>query len=186
MSWSGAALREHAIIEEIEPKAQSVTIEELVRLQAQTVFRVAYSLVRNHADAEDVVQETFLRAMKHGRLETIENHKAWLTKVAWRLALDRAKRIPTEPLEPILGTLMSAEGSLEDALQEKQRGELLRALLQTLPFDLRQVTVLSTVEEMTSGDIAAVLGIPEGSVRTRLMRARQMLKQKLEAKLETK
>lgn len=186
MSWAGAALQENAIGEESEARAQSVTIEDLVRLHAQTVFRVAYSLVRNHADAEDVVQETFLRAWKHGRLDGIENYKAWLVKIAWRLALDRAKRIPAEPLEPMLETLRVAEGSLEDALEEQQRSELLRGLLQTLPPELREVTVLSTVEEMTSGDIATVLGIPEGSVRTRLMRARQMLKQKLAAKLEKK
>ena len=186
MSWAGAALRESVISEEIEAKAQSVTIDDLVRRYAQTVFRVAYSLVRNHADAEDVVQETFLRAVRHAQLDQIENHKAWLVKIAWRLALDRAKRIPTEPLEPILETLRSAESSLEDALESKQRSDLLRGLLQTLPSDLREVTMLSTVKEMTSGDIAAVLGIPEGSVRTRSMRARQMLKQKLAAKLEKK
>jgi RNA polymerase sigma-70 factor (ECF subfamily) len=185
MSWAGTALRESAISES-ESKAQSVTVEELVRLHAQTVFRVAYSLVRNHADAEDVVQETFLRTMKKGRLDGIENHRAWLTKIAWRLALDRAKQIPPEPLEPMLETLRAAEGGLDDVLEEQQRSELLRGLLQTLPSDLREVTVLSTVEEMTSGDIAMVLGIPEGSVRTRLMRARQMLKQKLAAKLEKK
>jgi RNA polymerase sigma-70 factor (ECF subfamily) len=186
MSWAGAALRESDIVEESESKAQSVSIDDLVRQHAQTVFRVAYSLVRNHADAEDVVQETFLRAMKHGRLDGIDNYKAWLGKIAWRLALDRAKRIPAEPLEPMLETLRYAERSLEDALEQQQRSDLLRELLQTLPSDLREVTVLSTVEEMTSGDVAAVLGIPEGSVRTRLMRARQMLKQKLQAKLERK
>jgi RNA polymerase sigma-70 factor (ECF subfamily) len=186
MSWAGTASRGTAIGETIKRKVRSVTVEELVTLYAQMVFRVAYSLVRNHADAEDVVQETFLRAMRHDRLDGIENHSAWLNKIAWRLALDRAKRIPAEPLDPILETLRASKWSLEDAIEEQQRSELLRALLHTLPSDLREVTVLSTVEEMTSADIATVLGIPEGSVRTRLMRARLMLKQKLAAKLERK
>jgi len=182
MSWAGAALREHIL--EFATKAESLTIDDLVRQHAQTVFRVAYSLVRNHADAEDLVQETFLRVMRHGRLDRIENHKAWLVKIAWRLALDRAKRIQPEPLDDVIERVRSAEGDLEDAIAAKQRSELLRHLLQTLPSDLREVTVLSTVQEMTSADIAAVVGIPEGSVRTRLMRARQMLKQKLAATLE--
>ena len=184
MSWVGAALQEQIL--EIGAKAQSVTIEELVHLYAKTLFRVAYSMVRSHTDAEDVVQETFLRAIKHGRLDRIENHRAWLVKIAWRLALDRVKRTPLGPLDEVVETLRSPEPDLEDAIAEKERSELLRALLMTLPQDLREVTVLSTIQEMTSTDIAAVAGIPEGSVRTRLMRARQMLKQKLAAKLEKK
>ncbi|MGZ5744513.1 MAG: RNA polymerase sigma factor [Burkholderiales bacterium] len=184
MSWAGAALREQIL--EFDAKVESVTIEELVQIHAQMLFRVAYSVVRNHTDSEDVVQETFLRAMKHGRLDSIENHKAWLVKIAWRVALDRARRIPPEPLDEVLHTLRSAEGDLEDAIAEKERSELLRALLQSLPSDLREVTVLSTIQEMTSADIAAVVGIPEGSVRTRLMRARQMLKQKLGRSVSTR
>lgn len=186
MSCAGAALREIVIIPEIAANTASVTMEDLVRAHAQTVFRVAYSLVRNHADAEDVVQETFLRVLKHGRMDKIENHRAWLVKIAWRLALDRAKKIPVEPLDDVMEVLRSNEPLADDAIHERQRGELLRQLLQSLPADLRKVTVLSTVEEMTSADIAGVLGIPDGSVRSRLMRARQMMKEKLAAMLEKK
>ena len=186
MSGAGAALQETVIIPEIDARAESVTIEDLVRAYSQTVFRVAYSVVRNHADAEDVAQETFLRAMKHGKLDKIENHKAWLVKIAWRLALDRAKKITTQPLEDVIEVLKAGELPADDAIDARQRSELLRQLLESLPADLREATVLSTVEEMTSADIATVLGIPDGSVRNRLMRARQMMKQKLAAMLEKK
>jgi RNA polymerase sigma-70 factor, ECF subfamily len=182
----GAALQETFIIAGTGAKAASVTIEDLVREHARTVFRVAFSLVRNHADAEDVAQETFLRAMKHGRLDKIDNHKAWLVKIAWRLALDRAKRIPPAPLDDVIETLRSSDRPLEDAIDDRQRSELVHRLLNTLPADLRDVVILSTVEEMTSADVAIALGIPEGSVRTRMMRARQILKQKLAAMLEKK
>lgn len=171
---------------ELDETAASVTMEDLVREHARTIFRVAYSMVRNHADAEDVAQETFLRATRHGRLELIENHRAWLVKIAWRLALDRAKRLPDQPLEDVEATLRSAEGPLDEALSQEQRTLLLRKLIGTLPPDLRQVIVLSTVEEMANADIAQVLGIPEVSVRGRALRARQMLKQKLSAWLEKK
>jgi RNA polymerase sigma-70 factor, ECF subfamily len=186
MSGAGAALRESIIIPEIDARAESVTIEDLVRTHSQTVFRVAYSVVRNHADAEDVAQETFLRAMKHGKLDEIENHKAWLVKIAWRLALDRTKKMPSEPLDHVIEVLRSDEPLADEAIHERQRSELLRQLLESLPADLREVTVLSTVEEMNSSDIGTVLGIPDGSVRNRLMRARQMMKQKLAAMLEKK
>lgn len=171
---------------EIERIATSMTVEDLVREHAQTVFRVAYSVVRNHADAEDVVQETFLRATRFGRLDSIENHRAWLVKISWRLAIDRVRRAPEEPLDDVETTLRSADRPLDEALTEQQRLRLLRQLIATLPADLREVIVLSTVDEMRSADIAEVLGIPEGSVRGRALRARQMLKQKLAAWLEKK
>ncbi len=171
---------------EFERIASSVTVEELVREHARTVFRVAFSVVRNHADAEDVVQETFLRATRFTKLDSIENHRAWLVKIAWRLSLDRAKRRPEEPLDDVITTLHASDRPLDDALSQDQRLRLMRQLIATLPPDLRDVLVLSTVDEMGSAEIAQVLGIPEGSVRRRAMRARQMLKQKLAAWLEKK
>jgi len=183
MSSAGVALGGSIIISEIEKLART-TIEFLVLEHSRTIFKVAYSVVRNQEDAEDIAQETFLKAMKHGRFDEIENHKAWLAKIAWRLALDRVKRAPMEPLDDIIETLRSTDQPLEDAIGEQQRSVLMRRLIDALPADLREVVVLSTVEEMTSADIASAMGIPEGSVRTRMMRARQMLKQKLATMLE--
>jgi RNA polymerase sigma-70 factor (ECF subfamily) len=86
----------------------------------------------------------------------------------------------------VVQTLRSTDAPLEDAINEQQRSGLMRRLLETLPSDLREIVVLSTVDEMTSADVAIAMGIPEGSVRTRMMRARQLLKQKLAAMLEKK
>lgn len=181
-----AAWQETVILGEIEATAASTTVEELVHAHARTVFRVAYAVVRNHEDAEDIAQETFLRAMKHGDLSKIENHKAWLVKIAWRLAVERAKRQRAEPLDEVIETLRASDVPLEEAINDRQRGELMSRLLAALPKYLREVVALSTVEEMTSADVAIAMGIPEASVRTRMMRARQMLKQKLAAMLEKK
>jgi len=181
MSSVAMASRENIL--EVAQRAET-TIEDLVREHARTVFRVAYSVVRNHADAEDVAQEAFLRATRHGRLESIENPRAWLVKIAWRLALDKVRRAPEEPLDDVVDTLRSAEGPLDEALLQEQRTRLLRRLIATLPSDLRQVIVLSTVEEMANADIAQALGIPDASVRGRARRARRMLKQKLASWLE--
>ena len=181
---SSAAWQENLL--ELERTAANVTMEDLVREHAQTVFRVAYSVVRNREDAEDVAQETFLRVTRHGRLQAIENHRAWLVKIAWRLALDRVRRVREQPLEDIVETLRSADGPLDEALSQAQRTKLLRQLIGTLPDDLRKVILLSTVKEMSSADIAQVIGIPEVSVRGRALRARQMLKQKVAAWLEKK
>src|SRR5437764_13663135 len=66
-------------------------IESLVREHSRLVFRIAYSVVRNHADAEDVVQEVFLRVTKHGA-QGIEDPKAWISRIAWRASVDRFRK----------------------------------------------------------------------------------------------
>ena len=71
-------------------------LEVTVREQARLVYKIAYSVLRNHHDAEDVAQETFLRFLRQRkRWAEIHDRRAWLATVAWRVALDR-KRMPAE------------------------------------------------------------------------------------------
>ena len=170
-----------------EERAVNESVEALVHEHARMVFKIAYSVLRHHADAEDVAQEVFLRVLRHGReLDRVRNQKAWVAKIAWRTAVDRLKR-REQPEEDVTSAIEDLRGdrlSMDDALAERQRMELLRAMIASLPRDLREPLVLSTVQEMSNSDIAEVLGIPEASVRTRMARARTMLRQKLEALLE--
>jgi RNA polymerase sigma-70 factor, ECF subfamily len=163
----------------------SESVEALVHEHARMVFKIAYSVLRHHADAEDVAQEVFLRVLRHGReLDRVRNQKAWVAKIAWRTAIDRAKR--RDQSEEVASAIEDPGDllSMDDALAEQQRMRLLRAMIATLPRDLREPLVLSTVQEMSNSDIAEVLAIPEASVRTRMARARTMLRQKLEALFE--
>lgn len=180
-------LTEIAIVSQTSVISESV--EELVREHARMVFRIAFSLLRNHADAEDVAQEVFLRAFRNGsRLLQVTNQKAWIARISWREALRRSKQRdqPKDETETSLAKLETGRLSVDDALAEQQKRDLLRALIATLPRDLREPLVLSTIEEMSSSDIAEVLAIPEASVRTRIARARNMLKQKLESLLRSR
>jgi RNA polymerase sigma-70 factor, ECF subfamily len=174
---------------------QSLT--DAVREHSRFVFKVAYSLLRNPADAEDAVQETFLRAMRHvDEFAKVDDQRAWLARTAWRIALDRTRRRPEPSLDDETnGAMLAYLGEIatnsalthsgaESSLIADQMLALLRSLIAKLPSDLRDVVTLSTVEEMSSSQIAAVLGIPEGSVRTRLLRARNLLKEKLTALLD--
>jgi RNA polymerase sigma-70 factor (ECF subfamily) len=113
----------------------------------------------------------------------VRNQKAWVAKIAWRMALDHAKRRtrPRINVESSLDQLRVAGIEIDERMAEEQQVQLLRAMIATLPCDLREPLVLSTVDEMSNSDIAEVLGIPEASVRTRMARARTMLKQKVEA-----
>ncbi len=163
--------------------------EAAVRAHGTLVYRVAFSLLGHHHDAEDAVQETFLRFWKQRqRWREIADPRAWLARTAWRVSLSRRQaRATTDSLEDAAGAVLRlrAEGAGADEIAATaQMRELLARLIAGLPAELRDVLVLSTVEELTSAEIAAALDIPEGSVRTRRMRARELLRHKLTAILE--
>jgi RNA polymerase sigma-70 factor (ECF subfamily) len=115
----------------------------------------------------------------------VENHKIWLARIAWRVAVERNRRrrstqeIPLEdPEKPIL-ELPSLEAPADEALHSWQVGAQLERLIAALPKKLREPLILSAVKEMSPREVAATLGINEAAVRSRVFRARQVLKEKL-------
>jgi RNA polymerase sigma-70 factor, ECF subfamily len=168
-------------------------LEGLVRDHAQLVFRIVYSVLRNHADAEDATQETFLRAVRHrAKLSEIQDAKAWLARIAWRVAIDRKRMGATASLDDIEGTegaaalrsLRDSGAGAEQIASDRQMLALMEQLIAGLPRELREVTILATVQELSTREMSEVLAIPEATVRTRLFRARQMLRDKLAHVLE--
>ena len=168
-------------------------LEALVREHAQLVFRIAYSVLRNHADAEDATQETFLRAVRHrAKLREIQEPKAWLARIAWRVAIDRKRMGTPASLDDVEGSegaaalrsLRDSGAGAEQIASDRQMLALMEQLIAGLPRELREVTILATVEELSTRQMSEVLGIPEATVRTRLFRARQMLRDKLATLLE--
>jgi RNA polymerase sigma-70 factor (ECF subfamily) len=148
--------------------------------------------LRNHHDAEDAAQETFVRLLRYGKqkpVESVRDLRAWLARVVWRVALDRRRRASEvsldEAAEAVSGLRAAGAGADEIAANEQMK-LLLARLIDGLPRDLRDTLRLSLSEELSSPEMAAVLGIPDGSVRERLWRARQMLREKLSALLEGK
>ncbi len=165
-------------------------VEDLVRQHTGLVYRIAYSALRDHHDAEDAVQETFLRVVRYrAQLKRVNDRKSWLAQIAWRAAVEmsgrRKRRTSEEPAEA-LANAIGAGPSAEDTLMEEQIDAMLASFIAVLPSDLRDVITLSTVQELNSREIGAVLGIPETTVRTRQMRARQELKEKFAAVLKRK
>ena len=172
------------------PLTQSgaVDFDALVYAHGRLLLNIAYAVLRNTEDAEDVVQETFFRAFRSGELGKVERMQAWLGHIAWRLAMNRLKkRSKVErnvQFDELVRTLPVEEPGAEALLLKKEREALLERLLQSLPGDLRETFVLLTVDGMTSPVAAEVLGVPESSVRDRMLRARKLLKEKLSALLE--
>ena len=168
--------------------AATVDFDALVCAHGRFILNIAYSVLRNPQDAEDIAQETFFRAFRAGDLSKIEHMRAWLGRIAWRLALNHSRNRSGDRRkilsEDLLRTLPAAETAAEEMLIRKERAILLERALLSLPRELRETFILLTVEGMTSQSAAEILGIPDSSVRDRLSRARKLIKVKLAALAE--
>ena len=161
---------------------ESADFELLVRHHATLLFKVAYGVLRNSHDAEDVVQEVFLRVHRKGT-KGVHDLPAWLATITFRVALDRARK--PQALDIAEFELPAHDPDAEHVAMHRQQIDRVHRLIAALPEDLRYPLVLSALEELNSRQIGEVLGIPESSVRGRILRARQILKDKL-AVMETK
>jgi RNA polymerase sigma-70 factor (ECF subfamily) len=171
----------------IPAQSTAEQVETVVREHARFVYQVAYAVLGHPQEAEDAVQETFIRVWKHAKeLSGVLNQRAWLARIAWRVASDRRRKYskPVIASNIELPDLEASGTGAEEGMIRTQQAELLERMVALLPDDLRETLALSTVEEMTSVEIAAVLGISESSVRGRLLRARQMLKEKVQALMD--
>lgn len=164
--------------------ADETALESCVREHAPMIYRIAFSVLRDPHHAEDVAQETFLRALRSGKLNEVNDARAWLARIAWRTALDHLRDADT-PIEEIAEPA-SPLPDAEDSLLRDERVQLLRELIRSLPRDLQEVVTLSTVQELSGADVAEILGIPGASVRTRMHRAKELMKEKLAARLQSK
>jgi RNA polymerase sigma-70 factor, ECF subfamily len=156
-------------------------IESLVREHARLAFHIGYSVLRNHADAEDVVQEVFLRVSKHGA-RGIEDAKAWISRIAWRVAVDRyrgARRSQQEEFDERIHAPLARPAGTEQAAISRETLAILERMIPSLPKKEREALLLTSVEELTGAEAAAVLGTSETSVRARVFRARQRLMEKM-------
>ncbi|MBZ5547660.1 MAG: RNA polymerase sigma factor [Acidobacteriia bacterium] len=157
-------------------------LETAVRAHARLVYRIAFSVVRNPADAEDATQEVFLRVLRYGkRITRIQDQKAWLARIAWRVAVQRRKTMAklAAGTEEAGETLVAPGHGADRVLLEQERSALLERVLSALPSQLRDPLVLSALEEIAPREVAAMLGISEAAVRSRAFRAREILREKL-------
>lgn len=161
--------------------------EEMVGRQAKFMFQVALGLLRNRQDAEDAVQEAFLKLYRGEAWLRMENEKGFLARTVWRVALDHLPMAAERMVDVAEIQLTTGEGvgfSPERSAVDEDERAVLRRLIDGLPEELRQPLVLSSMEEMTSREVAEAMGIPEGTVRTRVMRARTELRRRFLAMRE--
>ena len=158
---------------------------QIVRGYQRAIHRVAYAVTRNTGDADDVTQETFMRAWQAiGRFRVGEPLYPWLARIAMNASfslLRRRKRRPEVALEPMLeGGAQWAGG--DDPVEEaaaSERDERLAGAYAALSEEHRAVLALRVVEDLSYDDIARTLGVPVGTVMSRLSRARAELKSRM-------
>ena len=125
-----------------------------------------------------------MKLYKNGAWREAKNEQAFLARVAWRVALDRRRAakpagLVADPESMI--DLPAPHPGPEQSLMLANQHAIIHVMIDALPEELRLPLVLSAADELNSREIGSVLGIPEGTVRTRLQRARQILRQKLGA-----
>ena len=149
------------------PRSANTGFTAIYNRQVDTVYRVCYSFMKNRADTEDMVQETFLHLLSAKKQFENERHeRAWLIITASNLCKDNLKRFWRRE--------ENIEDFLDIAQQPQQEDGVLEAIVQ-LPDDYKDAVYMYYYEGYTTVEIASALGCPEATVRSRLMRARKRL-----------
>jgi RNA polymerase sigma-70 factor, ECF subfamily len=149
---------------------------------AALAVRVAYGVLRQRQDAEDVAQEAFIRAHRaFASLRDREKFRAWLVRMTWRIALDwkrgQRRRTTREQIVAIASATFT-DGEAEAIATD--RSARLWAAIDVLPEKLRVVIVLAAIEGHGLKDVGALLDLPEGTVKSRLFDARKKLQELLQ------
>ena len=163
-----------------------VTVDEDLAREFETrlvesstlAFRVAFSVLRQREDAEDVAQEAFAKAYRSFRqLRDRERFRAWLVRMTFRMAIDRQRanrrRFVREQAIEI------ARETTGDTVVEQERAEQLWQAIDALPEKLRLTIVLAGIQGHDIGEVATLLDVPDGTVKSRLFLARKQLRERL-------
>ena len=192
-----AESRETAVVKDdlalvAEAKAGSYeAFEELVSRYENKIYRLGVNITGNSEDAEDVLQEAFLKAFQHlAEFREDSRFYTWLVRIAVNEALMKLRKIRsnrTVPLEdeigedgdPIPRELADWKPNPEQIFAQEEIESILRDAAQKLPASYRTVFLLRDMEELSTAEAASVLGLTEGTVKARLFRARLMLREEL-------
>jgi RNA polymerase sigma-70 factor (ECF subfamily) len=153
--------------------------DELVREHADRVYRLAYRLSGNQHDAEDLTQETFIRVFRSVQNYQPGTFEGWLHRITTNLFLDmvrRRGRIRMEALPDDYDRVPADDPNPEQIYHDSRLGPDLQAALDSLPPEFRAAVVLCDIEGLSYEEIGATLGVKLGTVRSRIHRGRQALR----------
>jgi RNA polymerase sigma-70 factor (ECF subfamily) len=177
---AGADVDEGTLIERSQ-RGDLDAFDRLVLIHQDRIYHLAYRVTGNAEDARDVAQETFIKAYR--ALPRYRHHAAfgtWLHRIAVNTALDLVRRRPQAPPAGLEEVKLAAAAHNPDLELERREAERrVQAALARLSPPHRTIVVLRDLQGMAYEEIAGVLGIPIGTVRSRLSRAREALRQAL-------
>ena len=154
--------------------------EQAVAGTADLAVRIAYGVLRRREDAEEVAQEAFARAYRSfASLRQPEQFRGWIVRVSWRLAIDRWRADRRRRAREQFADTAGAAPSAEDDAVRQQRSALLWRAVDALPEKLRIVTILASLQGHDIREVARLLDVPEGTVKSRLFQARAQLAESL-------
>jgi len=166
-----------------------LSMEQDLKLEFETrltecstlAYRVAFSVLRNSESSEDVAQEAFARAYSNfARLRDRNSFRAWLVRMTWRLAIDQLRADRRRSAREAVSTLTEAVQTPAHDVIARERAARLWQAIDALPEKLRIVVVLAGIEEHDTREVAVLLEVPEGTVKSRLFHARRRLKEMLQ------
>jgi RNA polymerase sigma-70 factor (ECF subfamily) len=156
-----------ALVREFEARLQD---------SSSLAFRVAYGVLRQRQDAEDVAQEALLRAFRRmASLRDRERFRAWLVRITWRAALDRRRADARRGRREWTAVAAGPTATAEDLAIGREHRERVWQAVDALSDKLRLVVVLSAMEGHDTREVARLAGVSEGTVKSRMHRARQEL-----------
>ena len=154
--------------------------ERLLLDSSTLAFRVAYGVLRQREDAEDVAQEAFIKAHRNfRRLRDRGSFRSWLVRLTWRLALDRQRANRRRATRDTEHVRITPAAAVDDPAIDSERVSHVWKAIDELPEKLRLPLVLASIEGHDMREIACLLQIPEGTVKSRLFHARERLKASL-------
>ena len=176
----------------VSADASQSLFEDLIRQHQASIYRVAYRLTGNHEDAEDLVQEALIEAYEaFGKFRAGTYFDRWLFRILRNTYIDGTRARPKVTLHSLDAPLANEEGSPlsrevmdwsghpETRMLASALDEPIQQALMSLPEDFRLVVVLSDMEGLSYEEVSRIAGCPVGTVRSRLHRARMLLKEKL-------
>lgn len=183
LSQPGKLLAAVTAAEDAAKSGARADLEQLLADNAPLAYRVALGVLRNPAEAEDVAQEALLRAYRRFHfLRNSQRFRSWLVRISFRLAIDRLRslrrRIERETRWAEPGLRPPPQSTEVVAASHEFQARLARAL-DDLPDGQRLVMLLTAIEGNSVDETAAILGVPAGTVKSRLFKARKCLMEKL-------
>ncbi len=165
-------------------KGDEAAWEDLVRTHTRRVFSICYRFTNSQTEAQDITQEVFLRVFRSLRSyrPSEGSFSVWLGRLTRNLLIDHYRRAkldrasaPLEDVFPELEHKTSPDGRADALVTGREAGEILQAALQKLSPELREAVILRDLEDLEYKEIARVLKVPEGTVKSRLSRGRAEL-----------